>query len=138
MGRQTPLLAVIILVLFGILRAIKNGFDDVVHVLEAQREGEAARTDSAGLSVVVKVLPGEMSGAVADTRTGSLRYDNGTAPSMGWGPYPWAAGTRARSDGLTWVASDFASDGTHPNTAARQKVGAMLLTFFKTSPVTSY
>jgi hypothetical protein len=79
----------------------------------------------------------EMAGRPADARAGTLRYDNGTAPWMAWGPYPWADGTRARSDGLTWVVSDFnPADGTHPATSARQKVGAMLLQFFKTSPET--
>ena len=78
----------------------------------------------------------EMSGRAADARAGTLRYDDGTAPWIAWGPYPWAAGTRARSDGLTWVASDFAADGTHPASAARQKVGAMLLGAFKSSAET--
>lgn len=79
----------------------------------------------------------QMEGGAADTRPGDLRYDTGVAPWMAWGPYPWAAGTRARSDGVTWSTGDFWTDGTHPATSARQKVGAMLLTFFKTSSVTS-
>lgn len=79
----------------------------------------------------------QASGSAGDPRTGNLRYDNGSAPWMAWGSYPWAAGTRERSDGLTWIVSDFnPSDGTHPATTARQKVGAMLLGFFKTSEVT--
>lgn len=79
----------------------------------------------------------EMAGNGADARAGSLRYDNGTAPWMAWGPYPWAAGAKPRSDGLTWVPSDFnPSDLTHPATSARQKVGAMLLAFFKSAPET--
>ncbi|MBA4073330.1 MAG: hypothetical protein C0497_16135, partial [Gemmatimonas sp.] len=56
------------------------------------------------------------------------------APWLSWGPYLWANGTTPRSDGLTWVQSDFASDNTHPNTGARQKVGALLLGFMKSSP----
>lgn len=79
----------------------------------------------------------QMAGRAADARAGSLRYDRGEAPWMAWGPYPWAAGTRARSDGLTWVVGDFSTaDGTHPAAGARQKVGAMLLSFFETSPAT--
>ncbi len=91
-----------------------------------------------GFSVkwVVESQISEMAGGAADARAGSLRYDTGVAPWLAWGPYLWAAGSQARSDGLTWAPGDFAADGTHPAFAARQKVGAMLLTFFKTSPVT--
>jgi len=57
---------------------------------------------------------------------------------LAWGPYLWADGTNARSDGLAWVAGDFSpADGTHPALGAREKVAGMLLTFFKSSPVTS-
>ena len=79
----------------------------------------------------------QMAGGAPGARTGNLNYDTGIAPWLAWGPYLWAAGTSARSDGLTWVVSDFMSDGTHPSTSGRQKVGAQLLTFFKTSSVTS-
>jgi len=92
-----------------------------------------------GLSIkwVIESQVVQLEGGVADGRAGDLRYDTGVAPWTGWGPYLWAAGTSARSDGLTWVVSDFASDGTHPAIGGRQKVGTILLTFFKTSPVTS-
>ncbi|MCI0391728.1 MAG: hypothetical protein MOB07_23540, partial [Acidobacteria bacterium] len=54
-------------------------------------------------------------------------------PWLAWGPYLWADGTRPRSDGLTYVCSDFANDGTHPAPGgARQKVAQLLLDFFKT------
>ncbi|HSQ28460.1 MAG TPA: hypothetical protein VLN49_01340 [Gemmatimonadaceae bacterium] len=90
-----------------------------------------------GVKWAIEAQIREMGGASADRRAGSLRYDDGAAPWLAWGPYPWAAGMNARSDGLTWVASDFnASDGTHPASSARQKVGAMLLAFFKGSPTT--
>jgi hypothetical protein len=79
----------------------------------------------------------QMRGLSGDARTGNLRYDAGTAPWLAWGPYPWAAGATPRSDGLAWLRSDFnPSDYTHPAQGARQKIGAMLLDFFKTSPVT--
>jgi hypothetical protein len=79
----------------------------------------------------------EMAGAAGDKHAGSLRYDNGAAPWLAWGPYPWAAGVHPRSDGLTWATSDFnPSDLTHPASGARQKVGAMLLAFFKAAPET--
>ena len=50
---------------------------------------------------------------------------------------PKAKRPRPRSDGLVWLPGDFQSDFTHPNTSARQKVGAMLLSFMKSSPQAS-
>lgn len=60
-----------------------------------------------------------------------------TAPWVSWGPYMWANGLIPRSDGLTWICSDFQSDGTHPSIPQGQmKVGNMLLSFFKLDPTT--
>lgn len=73
---------------------------------------------------------------IADQISGdpSLNYSgiNPTAAWLSWGPYLWANGSNVRSDGLTWVASDYQSDGTHPGTTGRQKVAQMLLQFFST------
>jgi hypothetical protein len=57
-------------------------------------------------------------------------------PWVGWGPYLWANGTHPRSDGVEWLCSDFASDGTHPSTQGAQKVAGLLLHFFSTDPTT--
>ena len=73
-------------------------------------------------------------GTVQDTRAGNLNYSS--APWIGWGPYLWARGDTPRSDGLLWVRSDFANDGTHPGRAGQQKVGTLLLEFFQTSEFT--
>ncbi len=75
-------------------------------------------------------------GSVTDQRAGNLDY-NSVAPWLAWGPYLWADGTTPRQgDGLVWLTGDFAADGTHPSASGQQKVGALLLTFFKTSPFT--
>lgn len=76
----------------------------------------------------------EVASGAGDSRAGSLRYDTGTAPWIAWGPYLWANGTTARSDGLVWLPGDFSADGTHPAASGRQKVGAMLLAFFEQAP----
>ncbi|OGF53094.1 MAG: hypothetical protein A2Z21_05660 [Candidatus Fraserbacteria bacterium RBG_16_55_9] len=53
------------------------------------------------------------------------------APWLSWGPYLWADGLKARSDGLIWECSDFRDDGTHPSDSGRMKVAQLLLNFFK-------
>lgn len=57
-----------------------------------------------------------------------------TSPWLAWGPYLWADGLKPRSDGLTWLCSDFNSDGTHPSTAGRAKVAGLLDQHFTTDP----
>ena len=59
------------------------------------------------------------------------------APLLLWGPYLWADGlTPRKSDGLVWRPEDLGPDGTHPSpTSGRQKVGELLLKFFKTDPL---
>ncbi|MBA3656077.1 MAG: hypothetical protein H0W69_01850 [Gemmatimonadaceae bacterium] len=69
-------------------------------------------------------------------RAGNLSYSSGAAPWLAWGPYLWADGMQKRSDGLTWAASDFVSDGTHPSQSGETKVAGMLLSFFKNSVYT--
>jgi hypothetical protein len=57
-------------------------------------------------------------------------------PWVAWGPYMWADGLDARSDGLTWACSDFEPDGTHPSPQGVGKVASMMLKFFTTDPTT--
>jgi hypothetical protein len=63
---------------------------------------------------------------------GNLSYS--AAPWLVWGPYFWASGTTPRSDGLTWNASDFATDGIHPSASGVTKVASMMMQFYSTSP----
>lgn len=77
---------------------------------------------------------------IADQITGDagLAY-SGVSPVsawLSWGPYLWAKGDSARSDGLVWLPSDFVADGTHPSTTGRQKVAQLLLQFFSTDETT--
>lgn len=55
-------------------------------------------------------------------------------PWLGWGPYLWTDGTKGRRDGFTWTCADAAPDGTHPSPSGREKVAALLLSFFKSDP----
>jgi len=67
-----------------------------------------------------------------DAVAGDLSYES--APWLAWGPYFWASGTTPRSDGLVWLRSDFASDGTHPSAAGAKKVSSLMQNFYLTSP----
>jgi hypothetical protein len=55
------------------------------------------------------------------------------APWLSWGPYLWANGSTPRAaDGFSYDPSDFApADGTHHSPAGSEKIGRLMLRFFK-------
>ncbi|MBI5362375.1 MAG: hypothetical protein HZA53_04290 [Planctomycetes bacterium] len=68
----------------------------------------------------------------------ALNYDASAgpvlAPWVSWGPYMWADGLVPRSDGLTWLCSDYNADGTHPNPTGSTKVANAILSLCHTDP----
>ncbi len=54
------------------------------------------------------------------------------APWLSWGPYLWANGTMKRADGFRYDESDFVGDGTHLSPSGMEKVGRLMLQFFRT------
>ena len=85
---------------------------------------------------VVQAQIDQMQTGTIDVRAGNLNYD-GVAAWIAWGPDLWAAGEKARSDGLFYTRSDLVADGTHPSQTGEQKVGRLLLDFFKASAYTN-
>ena len=67
-----------------------------------------------------------------------LNYDPSKGPVrspwLAWGPYLWADGAKARSDGLAYLPPDLGPDGTHPSPSGREKVAQLLLDFLKKDP----
>jgi hypothetical protein len=78
--------------------------------------------------------------AIADQIAGKpeLNYDPAKGPVRGpwiaWGPYMWADGVKARSDGLVWLRDELGQDGMHPSNSGREKVAKLLMSFLKTDP----
>ena len=69
-----------------------------------------------------------------DIRSGLIDYRSGVAPWLAWGPYLWANGEHARSDGLAWLRTDFEADGETLSPAGAAKAGGALLNFLLREP----
>jgi hypothetical protein len=80
----------------------------------------------------------EMRSGKTDPIAGDLDYKKGVAPWIAWGPYLWTDGDVPRSDGLTWKATEFQPDGTHPNKDGVNKIAHMLMDFFTNSPYAAW
>jgi hypothetical protein len=131
-----------------IVRAMKTRYPNLDEVFLSSRiyAGYATSTLNpepyayeSGLAVkwLIEAQITQMQTGTIDPLAGDLDYTSGAAPFLAWGPYLWADGTNPRSDGLTWVPTDFQSDGTHPSPSGGvPKVGAQLMNFFSTSPFT--
>ena len=78
----------------------------------------------------------EMRGQTPNPLAGTLSNSRKAAPVLLWAPYFWANGTAPRSDGTTANRIDFEPDGVHPSQTGENKLAAILLEFFKTSPYT--
>lgn len=131
----------------NIARALKIRYPNVRQVFFSNRiyAGYAVTTLNpepfayeSGFAVkwVVQAQIEQMRTGIVDSRAGTLNYDT-VAPWIAWGPDLWASGTTPRSDGLTYAREDLVADGTHPSQSGEQKVGRLLLDFFKGSAYTS-
>jgi hypothetical protein len=78
----------------------------------------------------------QVDGGGQDPIAGDMSYT--TAAWTAWGAYIWADGPTADSDGLFWLASDFQSDGTHPDAQGATKVVNQLMSFYLASPYTPW
>jgi Cu/Ag efflux protein CusF len=58
------------------------------------------------------------------------------SPWLSWGPYLWDNGVVPRADGYHPEESDFGADGTHHAGPGTEKMGHLLLQFFKTDSTT--
>ncbi|MGQ0704508.1 MAG: hypothetical protein ACT4PM_15455 [Gemmatimonadales bacterium] len=84
---------------------------------------------------VIQAQITQMAGGGVDARAGDLNHTT-VAPWIGWGPDLWANGATPRPDGHFFVREDFRDDGTHPSGSGVEKVGRLLLDFFKGSDLT--
>ena len=82
---------------------------------------------------VIEAQIEQSAGEGIDPEAGDVGLAGG-APWLAWGPYLWANGQEPRADGLAWLPEDFQEDGTHPSMLGEEKVGRLLLEFFKASP----
>ena len=133
----------------GIVRAMRVRYPNlrVVYLSSRTYAGYATSTlnpepyayeTAFGVKWTIQAQIDQLRNGTIDARAGDLDYHSGVAPWIAWGPYLWTSGTAGRSDGIFWTTADVQSDGTHPSQSGQRKVGAMLLTFFKSDPTSRW
>ncbi len=120
----------------GVLRMLKTRFSNLALAYLSSRIYAGYATTTLNPEPYAYESGFSVRWAIQEQTSGALPFSGpgAEAPWIAWGPYLWADGLRARSDGLTWACSDLQSDGTHPSATGRQKVAQMLLDFVRTDP----
>ena len=131
----------------NILRALKKRYPNLqIAYLSSRAYGgyssNAWNTEpfayETGLSVrwvvLEQIAQVQYSGPSTDSRTGPVSYIRGDVPWIAWGPYFWANGMNARSDGLRWEPDDFEATGEFLSERGAHKAALMLFDFFSTEP----
>lgn len=129
----------------GIARALRTRYPNIRQIFFSNRiyAGFASTTLNpepyayeSGFAVkwVVQAQITQANTTTPDSRAGDLRYSS--TPWLAWGPYLWSGSTNTPYGSVAWVREDLAGDGTHPAQSGQQKVGTILLSFFKSSPYT--
>lgn len=130
----------------AIARALRQRYPNIRQIFFSSRTFGGFATTSlnpepyayeSGFAVkwVIQAQIDQRQSGTIDSRAGDLRYDQ--TPWLAWGPYLWSGNTGTPLGSLAWVRGDFEGDGTHPAQSGEEKVGAALLSFFKSSPYTA-
>lgn len=85
---------------------------------------------------IVESQVNESRGQAPNSDAGELSPSTGIAPWISWGPYLWTRGELPRMDGMTWTRADYDSTGVRFSRQGAEKLGGVLIEFFKGSALT--